>query len=395
MPVVGTILVAAGSSERAGGATPKQFVKIGSAPMFVAALASVLPHSDEVVVVAPRSREAEAEKLVAESRILREERFASTVVTFVPGGKRRQDSVRKGLAALSGAVEIVLVHDAARPFASEELVARVVAAAASTGAAVPAVAVPDTVKRVEGDVVVDTLDRSALRLIQTPQGFRREVLVAAYEALEDLDVTDDARAVELAGGKVAVVQGEPGNAKVTTAHDLEAAVARANAAMGLGRSFRTGTGRDTHRLVAGRELVLCGVAIPFDKGLDGHSDADVATHAVCDALLGAVAEGDIGVHFPPGDPAFKDVSSLLLLTKVVEIVSSRGFRIENVDVTIVAEAPRLAPHVATMRETLAGTMGVDVDAVSVKATTTEGTGPEGTGDAISSDAVAVVSGEMR
>jgi 2-C-methyl-D-erythritol 4-phosphate cytidylyltransferase/2-C-methyl-D-erythritol 2,4-cyclodiphosphate synthase len=397
---VGTVLVAAGASERIGAIFPKQFLPLGPDPMFYLALESVLPCSDEVVVVTLpdfvgtvrtilRSAGATTAGVAQDPSVLM---FRETVVRAVRGGERRQDSVAEGLRALSDDVDIVLVHDAARPFASSELAASVVEAARKHGAAVPVIAAPDTVKRIGKGTVLATLDRSELGMAQTPQGFRRDIIEHAYRELAGADVTDDAAAVELAGHKVAAVPGEPGNFKVTTPVDLELASLIANCRRGLGPGYRAGTGTDTHRLVGGRKLVLCGVNVPFEKGLEGHSDADVATHAVCDALLGAIAEGDIGVHFPPGDPAYKDISSLVLLDRVVELVRARGCGIVNVDVTIVAEAPRLQPHVSEMRRSLADRLGVDVDAVSIKATTTEGTGPEGAGEAISSTAVAVVTG---
>jgi len=388
---VGAVLVAAGSSTRTGAAVPKQFQRLGLAPMFVRSLRAVLGVSAEAVVVAPADYVSTAERLLREAGwdgdLLDGKRVA-----VVPGGDRRQDSVERGLAALSQAAEVVLVHDAARPFASDELVARVLVAARDSGAAVPVAPVPDTVKRVEDGAVVATLDRSVLGLAQTPQGFSRSVLREAYIALGGAAITDDAAAVEAAGGTVSVVEGEPGNVKVTTALDLELAAARANAELGLDAAARVGTGSDTHRLVEGRRLILGGVEIPFEKGLEGYSDADVATHAIMDALLGAVAAGDIGQHFPPGDPAYKDVSSLFLLERVAAIVRERGHAIRSVDVTITAEAPRIAPHVSAMRRALAAAAGIGSDAISVKATTTEGTGPEGEGLAISARAIAVVSG---
>jgi 2-C-methyl-D-erythritol 2,4-cyclodiphosphate synthase/2-C-methyl-D-erythritol 4-phosphate cytidylyltransferase len=340
---------------------------------------------DEVVVVAPADAVETARGLVLESGVC-----GDRPVRVVAGGARRQDSVACGLPALSDGVDVVLVHDAARPFASEALARRVieaVVAGGARGAVVPVVPVPDTVKRVDAGAVVATLDRSVLGLVQTPQGFARSVLVAALAALGDADVTDDAQAVELAGGGVGVVDGEPANVKVTTAFDVDLARMRVDAGVGLGAGVRVGIGYDLHRLVPGRPLVLCGVEVPFDKGLEGHSDADVATHAVCDALLGAVAAGDIGQHFPPGDPKYKDISSLVLLERVVEIVKSRGFAARFVDVVIVAEEPTLAPFVPQMRSKLASVLGVPVDAVSVKATTTEGLGPEGEGKAMSARAV--------
>jgi len=387
---VGTILVAAGSSERVGAIFPKQFLPLGPDPMFFLALESVLPQSDEVAIVTLPDFIGTVKTILRAAGADGDLTFRGTRIIPVIGGERRQDSVERGLEALSSDVDIVLIHDAARPFASPDLAERVAEAAREHGAVVPVIAVPDTIKRVDGEVVAETLERSTLGLAQTPQGFRREVIEAAYRELEGADVTDDARAVELTGHPVTVVPGEPGNFKVTTPVDLQLASVVANCRRGLGPGYRAGTGSDTHRLVEGRDLVLCGVKIPFGKGLEGHSDADVAAHAVCDALLGAVAAGDIGVHFPPGDPAYKDISSMLLLEEVVGIVRERRCRVINVDVTVVAEAPRLAPHVPDMRSTLADVLGLDVEAVSVKATTTEGMGPEGEGLAISSTAVAVV-----
>jgi len=238
--------------------------------------------------------------------------------------------------------------------------------------------------------VVATLDRAVLRLAQTPQGFRRDVIERAIRRIGDLDVTDDAEAAELAGSEVSVVAGDSGNVKITVPRDLDLARLSVNRRLGLDGPARVGTGTDCHRLVAGRRLVLAGVEIPFEKGLEGFSDADVASHAVADALLGAIAAGDIGLHFPPGDPRYRDASSLVLLARVAEIVRSRGFSIGNVDVTVVAERPRLAPFTRAMSESLAATLGTEPDDVSVKATTTEGLGPEGEGLAITAYAVAIV-----
>ncbi|MBD3366994.1 MAG: 2-C-methyl-D-erythritol 4-phosphate cytidylyltransferase [Candidatus Eisenbacteria bacterium] len=386
---VGLVLVAAGSSTRVGGGTPKQFRMLAREPMFIVALRAVVPFTHEVVVVAPPDRVVEAGELLTCSGLPGDHEADGTSFLVVPGGKRRQDSVRKGLAALSDDVEVVLVHDAARPFVPGDVVERVLGAAQACGAAVPAVPVADTIKRVEGERVLATLDRGVLRATQTPQGFRAEVLRTAYEAADE-DVTDDAQVLELAGEDVAVVEGDPGNTKVTTGLDLELARLRDAARLGVGPATRVGFGCDRHRLTPGRELVLCGVTVPFDKGLDGHSDADVATHAVMDALLGAAAAGDIGVHFPPDDDRWRGASSLDLLDRVIGIVRESGYEPGAVDVTIVAEAPRLAPHVNEMRERLAVHLGVAPGSVSVKATTTEGTGPEGAGEAMSATAVATL-----
>ncbi len=379
---VGVVLVAAGSSTRTGGETPKQFQMLGLRPVFIASLEPLLPFADEVVVVVPAGREDHTKTALGAAGL--------SVAAVVTGGDRRRDSVESGLAALSDNVEFVLIHDAARPFATADLIRRVLDAASISGAAIPAAPVPEPVKRVEDGAVVATLDRSVLRLAQTPQAFRRDVIVNAYFALGDDDVTDEAVAVELAGTVVSVVSGDPGNAKITGPDDLELARLRADAAAGLNAGVRVGIGTDCHRLVEGRRLVLGGISIPFDKGLDGHSDADVLTHAICDALLGAVAAGDIGHHFPPGAPEFKDISSIILLERVVAIVAENGYEPASIDATVVAERPRLAAHIPAMREKLAEAMAVPASAISVKATTTEGTGPEGEGIAITAHAVTVV-----
>ncbi len=384
---VGAVLVAAGASTRVGGSTPKQFQLLGARPLFVIAMEPLLPICEEISVVVPPSHRALAERQLRAAGLLPGD--GSTTVRIVDGGARRQDSVRAGLAGLSPSVSTILIHDAARPFATRELVERVLEAARETGAAVPAVPVPDTVKREEAGEVVATLDRSVLRLAQTPQGFGRDVLERAYGAIGESDVTDDASAVELAGGRVTIVDGDPANRKITCAADLEAARVMAGAGTGLGNS-RVGFGTDWHRLVEGRRLVLGGIEIPFDKGLLGHSDADVLTHAVCDALLGAAAAGDIGRHFPPDDPAYRDASSIGLLEQVVKIVRGVGLEPAAIDAVVVAEAPKLAPHIPGMRERLSLATGLPVEAVSVKATTSEGLGPEGEGLAISATAVAVL-----
>lgn len=390
MPRVGAVLVAAGSSKRAGPGVPKQFRMLGTTPLFIAAMDPLLPVCDEMVVVVPTDEVDRAESMLGAAGLLGASHDGRASVRVVPGGTRRQDSVGRGLDALSDDIEVVLIHDAARPFASRQLVERVMAAAAEHGAAIPVVPVSDSVKRVEGDVVVASLDRSVLRLSQTPQGFLRDVLLSAREEAGEAEVTDDAQCVEMSGHRVAVVAGDRANVKLTEEWDLEVARLRTAAETGLDADARVGTGSDWHRLVPGRRLVLCGVEIPFEKGLDGWSDADVATHALMDALLGAVAERDIGHLFPPGDTRFEGASSTGLLKSVVELLDSRGFSTGSVDVTIVAEAPRLSPFIDEMRGVIAGILGVDRGRVSVKATTTEGAGREGSGEVISATAMAVV-----
>lgn len=391
MARTGTILLAAGSSSRAGAHPPKQFQELGAEPMFIVALRAVLSSSDEIVIAVPAGEVERARKLLKAAGLPDSREFRDTAIRVLEGGARRQDSVALALGALSEAAEIVLIHDAARPFASPAVVERVLRAAAVFGAAIPAVPVPDTVKRVEGDRVLATLDRSLLRMAQTPQGFRRSVIEKAYILLGETDITDDAQAVELAGCEVVLVEGDPANIKVTTAADLELARARLLPGQAeIADMIRMGFGTDSHRLVPDRPLILGGIGVPFEKGLAGHSDADVLTHSICDALLGAVAAGDIGQHFPADDPAYRGVSSLILLEKVRGIVDEKGYGVVNIDATIIAQAPKLSPYIPGMRKMLSEVLRSGVDDVSIKATTTEGAGPEGEGTSISATAVAVV-----
>ncbi len=309
------------------------------------------------------------------------------VRAVAPGGATRWESVWNGLQMLPEGARVVAIHDAARCFVSPELICRTVEAAEATGSGVAATPVTDTIKRVdESGRAVATVARDALRAVQTPQTFQVEMIRRAHEIARSegfLDITDDAGLVERAYGAVTLVESAPGaNPKMTTQDDLRTAEAL------LMARARFGLGLDAHRLVAGRRLVLCGVEIPFDKGLLGHSDADVAAHALADALLGAAALGDIGARFPDSDPAFKDADSMKLLERVVRFLRAEGWYPGNADVTIVAQAPRLAPYRDAMRENIARALAIPVDRVSVKATTTEGMGFEGRGEGISATAIA-------
>ena len=382
---VAAIIVAAGKGERAGAQQPKQFVDLGGGRtmvgMSVAAFLAA-PAVDHVIVAVPPGF---ADRIPAGKRL-----------TVVEGGARRQDSMAAAFTRVPPTADIVLVHDAARPFVSAELIAATIAAAAEHGAAIAALPVRDTVKRaaLEGGRrrrITQTLPRDEIFLAQTPQAFRRDVLAQALTAAAGLDVTDEAMLVERAGIPVHVVEGDPQNVKVTTPDDL----ARARAA---GRSsgdvlnMRIGTGYDLHRLVAGRPLILAGVTIPFDKGLHGHSDADIVCHAVTDAILGGAAAGDIGQLFPDTDSAWKDADSLQLLRKAVERVHAAGFNVVNVDVTVIAERPKLRPHIDAMRANLARAIGVDSSAVSIKGKTNETVDATGRGEAMACHAVALLSG---
>ncbi|MBE3132740.1 MAG: 2-C-methyl-D-erythritol 2,4-cyclodiphosphate synthase, partial [Acidobacteria bacterium] len=294
--------------------------------------------------------------------------------------------------------DVVVVHDAARPFVSADLIARTIDAAIESGVAIPALAARDTIKEVtgadpRGRFVTRTLPRESIVFVQTPQAFRPDILREAIRlGRAGVDVTDEASLAERAGHAVRVIEGDPRNIKITTPEDLEVArglVAESETRDTAGLT-RIGTGYDVHRLVAGRRLVLGGVVIPFALGLDGHSDADVLCHAVTDAILGAAAEGDIGRLFPDTDDRWKGASSLDLLARAVDLVRSKGYRAGNVDAVVMAERPRLAPHVDEITARLAATLGIPPDCVSVKGKTNEGLGEIGRGEAIAVHAVALL-----
>ena len=311
----------------------------------------------------------------------------SLVKRIAMGGDTRRESGYSGLMALPEGVEIVSVHDAARPFVTEEIVRATIADAQIYGSGVISTPVVDTIKCLDPVTgLVTTPDRSRLRAVQTPQSFQYDLLMAAHERArrENLEVTDDALLYEHQYGSVHLssAPGAEKNIKLTNPEDFR----RLNAAPAL----RIGSGYDAHRLKEGRRLVLCGVEVPHDRGLDGHSDADVAVHALMDALLGALGEGDIGRHFPDSDPQYKGISSMLLLEHVMQRVRARGYRVENADVTIVAQRPKLAAYIPQMRANVAAALGVDMDCANVKATTTERMGFEGDELGISAQAVALL-----
>jgi 2-C-methyl-D-erythritol 4-phosphate cytidylyltransferase/2-C-methyl-D-erythritol 2,4-cyclodiphosphate synthase len=311
---------------------------------------------------------------------------AAKPIRIVAGGERRQDSVARAFAEVAGVADIVAIHDAARPLVSEPVIRRTIEAAAAPGAAIAAVRAHDTVKRSDrAGSVAETLPRDDIYLAQTPQAFRADVLRGAL-ALAD-EVTDEAMLAERAGYTVRLVEGDPRNLKITTADDLETAERLLG---GRPSAMRIGNGYDLHRLVSGRPLVLGGVTIPFDKGLLGHSDADAVCHAVTDAVLGAAGAGDIGRHFPDTDPAWKNADSIELLRKAARVAAAAGFTVVNVDVTVVAERPRLAPYADAMRANLAAALGCEASRVSVKGKTNEGVDSIGAGGSIAVHAVALL-----
>jgi 2-C-methyl-D-erythritol 2,4-cyclodiphosphate synthase/2-C-methyl-D-erythritol 4-phosphate cytidylyltransferase len=310
-------------------------------------------------------------------------------VAIVEGGARRQDSVSNAFAVAASRADVVVIHDAARPLVTDAIIRRTVEAAAQTGAAIAAVRAHDTVKRATvAGVVAETLNREEIYLVQTPQAFRTPVLRDAL-AVEG-DATDEAALAERAGHDVRIVDGDARNVKITTAGDLAAAEQWLGAARVP--SLRIGNGYDLHRLVEGRPLVLGGVTIPFDKGLRGHSDADVVCHAVTDAILGAAAAGDIGRHFPDTDAAWKDANSLDLLRHAAAVVREAGYAIGNVDVVVIAQQPKLLPHVNAMRANLAAALGCDPSQVAVKGKTNEGVDSMGEGLSIAAHSVALLVG---
>jgi 2-C-methyl-D-erythritol 4-phosphate cytidylyltransferase/2-C-methyl-D-erythritol 2,4-cyclodiphosphate synthase len=384
MAEVAVVVVAAGKGTRVGGDTPKQFRRIGDEIMLRRTLL-MLVEAPKVGLVQPVIR--------PEDRDAFEQ--AAAQLDLLPaafGGATRQASVRAGLEALEKhQPDIVLVHDAARPFATRALVARAIDAAAISGAAVPGLAVTDTVKTVDAQGFVhQTLDRASLRSIQTPQGFAFDALLAAHRraaAAGREDFTDDAALAEWAGMKVAVFDGEPGNIKITNPEDF----ARAEAAQFANLSdVRTGTGIDVHAFAPGDHVMLGGVRVPHTQKLTGHSDADVGLHALTDAILGALADGDIGSHFPPSDPRWKGASSDRFFVFAVERVKARGGRIAHLDLTLVCEAPKIGPHRDAMREKIAALAGLTLDRVAVKATTSEKLGFTGRGEGIAAYATATL-----
>jgi 2-C-methyl-D-erythritol 2,4-cyclodiphosphate synthase/2-C-methyl-D-erythritol 4-phosphate cytidylyltransferase len=309
---------------------------------------------------------------------------------LVPGGAQRSESVRAGLGETTAADEIVLVHDAVRPFVARELIARVIGAAVEAGAALPALPVKETVKVVEDGLVVSTPARESLWGAQTPQAFRRDVLLRAHAMKAAALATDDAMLVEALGVPVRVVAGDETNLKLTTPADLAWAKQHIEES-GLSKvGLRVGQGYDVHRLVEGRKLILGGIEIPFHLGLLGHSDADVLTHAIIDALAGAIGEGDIGRLFPDDDAAYKDISSLVLLEHVRVILRERGAEIVNIDAVVMAQRPKLAPHIEAMRAALADVLKIELEAISLKATTTEQLGFVGREEGLAAQAVALV-----
>jgi 2-C-methyl-D-erythritol 4-phosphate cytidylyltransferase/2-C-methyl-D-erythritol 2,4-cyclodiphosphate synthase len=376
------LIVAAGSGMRFGGEVPKQYLPLGGRAVLRHSVEAFLGHAriDGVRVVIGPEHRALYETAVAGLP-------APRLLPPAFGGATRQESVRHGLESLADEPPArVLIHDAARPFVSADIIDRTLAALDEAPAAVVAVPVTDTLKRAEGETVTGTLDRAGLWRAQTPQAFHFEPILSAHRRAAGAALTDDAAVAEAAGLPVKLVMGAEDNFKITTSDDLR----RAGSLLGGAAEFRTGMGYDVHRFVAGDGVTLCGLRIPHDRALEGHSDADAGLHALTDALLGALGAGDIGSHFPPSDARWKGADSAQFLAHAAALLSARGGRVVHVDVTLVCERPRIAPHRAAMVARIAGILGIDEGRVSVKATTTEGLGFTGRREGIAAQAVATV-----
>jgi 2-C-methyl-D-erythritol 4-phosphate cytidylyltransferase/2-C-methyl-D-erythritol 2,4-cyclodiphosphate synthase len=379
---IAALLVAAGSGSRfagpPGGGRPKQFLPLAGCPVIRHAAARLLAHAPTLLPVGEAAPIAAALAGLAH-------------LPPVAGGATRQDSVRLGLEALAAlpaaaVPEIVLVHDAARPYFPARTVPDLLAALAAAPGAIPALPVADTLKRAQDGRILATVPRDGLYRAQTPQGFAFPALLAAHRAGAARPATDDAALLEAAGGEVRLVAGSEDNIKLTFPEDF----VRLERLLTPAMLPRTGTGFDVHVLAEGRPMVLCGVAVPHPRGLAGHSDADVGIHALCDAIYGALAEGDIGRHFPPSEAAWKDADSARFLRHAAGRIAARGGVLANADVTLICEAPKITPHAEAMRTRLAALLDVAVGRISVKATTTERLGFPGRGEGIAAQAVATV-----
>ena len=388
------LVVAAGRGSRAGAGLPKQYRSLGSRPVLshtLSALHASAPGALIQVVIHP-----DDQLLYEDCLISLEPQARLSVQSPVFGGATRQESVRLGLEALAtqSAPEIVLIHDAARPFVDRAIVERAVIAAQSYGAAAPGVALTDTVKQVNDQLmVVATPERQFLRAVQTPQAFQFSVILEAHRKAADShgDYTDDAMIAEFAGHSVHLFLGDIKNFKLTTSEDFDRAMETINRQLYADLpDIRTGQGYDVHAFEPGDRVWLGGVEIPHAFKLAGHSDADVLMHAITDAILGAIAEGDIGAHFPPTDPRWKGAESKIFLAHACQRVRERGGMIAHLDATIICEAPKVGPHRDRIRHSLAALMALEVDRVAIKATTTEGLGFTGRKEGIAALAIATI-----
>lgn len=378
----GAIILGGGSGQRMGAKCNKVLLPIAGKSMIVRSVEAFVPLVEQVVVV---SREEDMPVMASELA------QNGLDVPMISGGATRQESVWRGLQALSGQCDGVLVHDGARCLVTADVIQRCMVSVEKCGTGVAAVPVTDTIKTVsDANIALDTPNRTSLRAVQTPQGFKTDLLRRAHEQAQRDGFlgTDDASLVERLGVPVQLTAGSRRNIKLTTPEDL--LMAEAFFAEQALPALRVGQGYDVHRLVEDRPLILCGVTVPHTLGLLGHSDADVALHALMDAMLGAMALGDIGKHFPDTDPAYAGADSLQLAQHVARIMREKGWKIVNIDSTLLCQKPKLAPYIPAMRENLAAAFGMPVDAVSVKATTEEHLGFTGEGLGIAAHAVALI-----
>ena len=388
------LIVAAGSGQRFGGELPKQYAALGSGTVLQASIMAFLEHPeiDGVRCVVSQNHMDFYERSISgiDANIDK-----SGLLPPVFGGETRQQSVLGGLESFAETnPDKVLIHDGARPFVCGELISDIIFALDKSTGAIPTLPVVDTLKKCHDGSVDKTIPRENLFRAQTPQGFRFNKIIAAHRELIKESMTDDASIFERSGLTVAMVAGREENFKITTPDDYKRAQ---NYLSGLSGEYetRTGFGYDVHRLVDGNgdggKIRLCGVDIPFDRNLLGHSDADVGLHALTDAILGAIGEGDIGEHFPPTDSRWKGLDSEVFVARALELVGEKGAKINNVDITLVCEAPKIGPYRNQMRTRIAGILGLDEDRISIKATTTEGLGATGRGEGIAAQAVATLS----
>ena len=381
------IIPAGGSGKRLGAPVAKQYLLLNSLPVLVHTV-RVFQKTDvisDIVLVVPSDDIEPVQKQIVEKYGL------TKVSAVVAGGHERQNSVMNGLRAVAATCDVVIVHDGVRPLVTEAMIVQVAAAAAEGGAASIGVPVKDTIKETtDENVVKGTIPRHNLWQTQTPQAFQYDLLCRAYEAAgrDHYYGTDDASLVERLGAEVRMIAGSYENIKITTQEDLIMTEAFIRDKMTEQSICRSGLGYDSHRFAKDRKLVLGGVAIPFDQGLMGHSDADALLHAVCDALLGMVGAGDIGRHFPDHDPAYKNISSLILLKRVGQIVEAGGMAVNNIDVTVMMERPKLAPYAAAMAANIARILDIPATAVNIKAKTNEGMGFVGRGEGVAVLAIA-------
>lgn len=378
---VAAVIVGGGSGVRAGGENPKQYQLIGNSIVIYQTLSAFARHP-AIALVQPVIGKGHEGLFAAAAGGL-------DILPPVIGGATRQESCRAGLVALEAhAPTHVLIHDAARPFISAALIDRVITLLSAQDCVLPALLVADTLKRVQDGTVVSTIDRSGMWTVQTPQGFSYPDILAAHrKAARDgkSDFTDDAAVAEYAGLAVALVAGDESNRKLTTSQDI----ARANRDL-VTDDIRIGQGTDVHAFEAGDHVTLCGVPIPHTAQLKGHSDADAAMHALTDAILGAIGEGDIGTHFPPNDPQWKDVASSIFLAKAMALLKAHGGRIGNADLTILSEAPKISSHVPAMKAVLSPLLEIGEDRIAIKATTAETLGFIGRGEGLMATATVLV-----